>query len=81
MHYMHPGAGGLSPFSVFLWGKGGWQEQTEKHWGVSYYRFVVADLADFGSGSVWAERAVVLVEGVLILAVAAGPAVPESSQL
>ncbi len=48
---------------------------------MSYYHFVVADLADFGSGSVWAERAVVLVEGVLILAVAAGPAVPESSQL
>lgn len=48
---------------------------------MSSYRFVVAELSDFGSGSVWAERVVVLVEGVLILAVAAGPAVPESSQL
>lgn len=49
---------------------------------MSYYHFVVAEIADFGSGSVWAERAVVLVEGVLILAVAAaGPAVPELSQL
>ncbi len=47
---------------------------------MSYYRFV-AELSDFESGSVWAERAVVLVEGVLILAVAAGPAFPESSQL
>lgn len=49
---------------------------------MSYYRSV-AELADFGSGSVWAERVVVQVEGVLILAAAAavGPAVPESSQL
>lgn len=48
---------------------------------MSYYRFV-AELADFGSGSVWAERVVVLVEGVLILAAAAvGPVVPELSQL
>lgn len=47
---------------------------------MSYYRFV-AELADFGSGSVWAERVVVLVEGVLILAAAVGPVVPELSQL
>lgn len=57
---------------------------------MSYYRFVVAaELAGFGSGSVWAERVVVLVEGVLILAAAVaaaaavvvGLAVPESSLL
>ena len=49
---------------------------------MSYYRSV-AELALFGSGSVWAERVVVQVEGVLILAAAAavGPAVPESRQL
>lgn len=49
---------------------------------MSYYHSV-AELALFGSGSVWVERVVVQVEGVLILAAAAavGPAVPELRQL